>query len=42
MAVKSTTKKKTKKAKKGKAQDDRLRKIGGIICYMLAIYLAAV
>ena len=40
MAVKSTTKKKTRKAKKGKTQDDRLRKIGGIVCYMLAIYLA--
>jgi len=40
MAVKSTTKKKTRKAKKGKVQDDRLRKISGVICYMLAIYLA--
>ena len=40
MAVKSTTKKKTRKAKKGKVQDDRLRKISGIVCYMLAIYLA--
>ena len=40
MAVKSTTKKKTSKAKKGKIQDDRLRKIFGIVCYLLAIYLA--
>ena len=40
MAVKSTTKKKTRKSKKNKIQDDRLRKIGGILCIMLGIYLA--
>lgn len=39
MAVNST-KKKTRKSSKKRKSDDRVRKIGGIICIMLSIYLA--